>query len=128
NPPAPLTAGFLYSDGALADLNDLLPDGSGWTITEAYGINDAGQIAGAGFNPEGQSHAFVLTPDGGRPRAPEPRAATVRTAVPNSVPAAAPQRQAKDLLFGGQTGGPESLAGVGFLGPATLEEKSLHSS
>jgi probable HAF family extracellular repeat protein len=56
------THGFLY-DGTMTDLNDLLPSGSGWIITAATGINDAGQIVGIGRNPSGQPHAFLMSPD-----------------------------------------------------------------
>src|SRR3954467_7166580 len=31
--------------GAMQDLNDLIPAGSGWELQEAHGINDLGQIA-----------------------------------------------------------------------------------
>jgi probable HAF family extracellular repeat protein len=47
----------------MTDLNDLLPSGTGWTIKDARGINDAGQIVGIGRNPSGQTHAFVMSPD-----------------------------------------------------------------
>jgi probable HAF family extracellular repeat protein len=50
---------FLYSDGEMTDLNDLLPPGSGWTLEEARGINDAGLIVGWGFH-FGQKHAYLL--------------------------------------------------------------------
>ena len=52
---------FLYSGGTLQDLNNLIPSNSGWTLTEATGMNDSGQICGYGFNPSGQSRAFLLT-------------------------------------------------------------------
>jgi probable HAF family extracellular repeat protein len=51
-----------YWDGELHDLNDLIPENSGWTLRDARGINDLGQIVGDGFNPEGQYRAFILTP------------------------------------------------------------------
>jgi probable HAF family extracellular repeat protein len=35
---------------------------SGWTLARASAINDAGQIAGWGKNPDGETHAFLLTP------------------------------------------------------------------
>src|SRR5262249_7052871 len=54
---------FLYRDGAMVDLNDLIPEGSGWMLTDATGINDAGQIVGQGTNPDGQSPAYLLPPD-----------------------------------------------------------------
>jgi probable HAF family extracellular repeat protein len=53
---------FLYINGTMTDLNSLLPTGSGWTLADAHGINDEGQIVGAGINPSGQQHAFLLTP------------------------------------------------------------------
>jgi probable HAF family extracellular repeat protein len=37
------------SANGLRDLNDLLPLSTGWTLTFAYGINDAGQIVGRGY-------------------------------------------------------------------------------
>src|SRR5262249_22287876 len=53
---------FLYSGGVLSDLNSFLSPGSGWHLDGATGINDAGQIIGIGHNPQGQLHAFLLTP------------------------------------------------------------------
>jgi probable HAF family extracellular repeat protein len=53
---------FLWQDGGpMIDLNTLLPAGSGWVLTSANAINDAGQIAGEGIF-EGESRAFLLTP------------------------------------------------------------------
>ena len=43
------------------DLNGLLTGAPGWTLTNAYGINDVGQIVGSG-NYLGQQHAFLLNP------------------------------------------------------------------
>lgn len=53
------TSAFVLLDGALRDLNSLVPDGSGWTLLEAYGINDFGQVVGAGLY-EGERRAFLL--------------------------------------------------------------------
>ena len=56
---------FLYSNGVMQNLNNLIPPNSGWTLTEATGINDSGQICGYGFysgNSSGQYEAFLLTP------------------------------------------------------------------
>ena len=53
---------FLYDGGPMVDLNSLLPPASGWELTGAQGINDAGQIVGAGIH-DGQTHAFLLPPD-----------------------------------------------------------------
>jgi probable HAF family extracellular repeat protein len=55
---------FLYESGILTDLNDLIPTGTGWTLTTALDINDAGQIVGAGsFN--GITSAYLLNPETG---------------------------------------------------------------
>jgi probable HAF family extracellular repeat protein len=58
---APASA-FLYSAGAMVDLNSLIDPASGWTLTSATAINDSGWIVGNGTNSLGQSHAFLLTP------------------------------------------------------------------
>ena len=47
--------------GALTNLNTLIPAGSGWTLEQANGINDRGQIVGAGLH-HGALHAYLLTP------------------------------------------------------------------
>lgn len=52
---------FLYSSGTMYDLNDLVVDGSGWTLETAQDINDSGQIIGSG-TLNNQSHSFLLTP------------------------------------------------------------------
>lgn len=52
---------FMWQNGSLYDLNDLLPSGSGWEITEAMDINDTGQIVGYGYYG-GIQHAFLMTP------------------------------------------------------------------
>lgn len=57
-----LNRAFLYEDGKMIDLNTLLPDGSGWVLEIAYGINDLGQIVGEGSNINGDTRAFLLTP------------------------------------------------------------------
>jgi probable HAF family extracellular repeat protein len=51
----------LWEDGDVKDLNDLIPAGSGWKLTDAYSINERGQIVGSGFK-DGQLRAFLLTP------------------------------------------------------------------
>ena len=52
---------FLYRDGALLDLNLLIPFGAGWELTEAYAVNNRGQIAGSGYW-NGRRMAFLLDP------------------------------------------------------------------
>jgi probable HAF family extracellular repeat protein len=49
--------------GNNVDLNSLINPSSGWTLKYAQGINNNGWIVGLGTNPEGQSRAFLLTPE-----------------------------------------------------------------
>ncbi|HZN65181.1 MAG TPA: hypothetical protein VFB66_07740 [Tepidisphaeraceae bacterium] len=59
--PGPSHA-FLYHFGVMHDLNDLLPEDSGWTLTEARAISLDGSIAGFGIAPDGATRAFLLSP------------------------------------------------------------------
>ncbi|MFM2089580.1 MAG: hypothetical protein RLZZ127_69, partial [Planctomycetota bacterium] len=52
---------FLWSNGAMRDLNSLIPSGLGWTLVDATSINDAGEIVGYGVR-NGQTRAFMLRP------------------------------------------------------------------
>jgi probable HAF family extracellular repeat protein len=51
---------FLYSGGGMMDLNSILSPASGWELSSANAINDAGQIVGFGVH-DGQEHAFLLS-------------------------------------------------------------------
>jgi len=54
---------FVYSNGTLQNLNNLIPAGSGYTIQSATGINDNGQIvADATDTATGQTQALLLNP------------------------------------------------------------------
>ncbi len=53
---------FMYHHGVMTDLNDLLPEDTGWELRYAYGINDYNWIVGYGINPEGLKRAFLLRP------------------------------------------------------------------
>ena len=57
----PHSLGFLWDHGNLYDLNGCLPKSSPYHIQEAFRINNAGQILGAGVF-EDQLHALLLTP------------------------------------------------------------------
>lgn len=61
--PCATPVAWLHDPGAtaLTDLNTLIPSGSGWTLEQANGINDRGQIVGAGLH-NGALHAYLLTP------------------------------------------------------------------
>ena len=52
---------FLYQNGAIYDLNTLIPAGTGWVLESASAINDFGQIAGTG-TLNGVYSAFRLDP------------------------------------------------------------------
>lgn len=57
----PTEHAFIWGGGVMTDLNTLIPENSGWELTTAKCINDAGQIVGWGtYN--GLSRGFVLTP------------------------------------------------------------------
>jgi hypothetical protein len=58
--------GFIYDDGGLLDLNDLLSDDLNWLITEAWDINDRGQIVGRGIF-DGEQRAVLLNPTSAAP-------------------------------------------------------------
>ncbi len=56
---------WIYENGSLTYLNDLIDPASGWDLARVYDINDAGQIVGYGSrgNSSYQSHrAFLLNP------------------------------------------------------------------
>lgn len=59
---APDRRAFLWRPGAgMLDLNLLVPDGSGWVLEAATGINNRGQIAGTGLHNDVR-RGFLLTP------------------------------------------------------------------
>ncbi|MEY9926165.1 putative HAF family extracellular repeat protein [Catenulispora sp. GP43] len=55
---------FVYQNGQAADLNALIPAGSGFTLDTADGIDDDGVIVGTASNASGQTFGFELTPVG----------------------------------------------------------------
>jgi probable HAF family extracellular repeat protein len=52
---------FFYEGGTLADLNSLIPSGSGWELSWAFDINNHGRIVGYGLVND-RFRAFLLTP------------------------------------------------------------------
>ena len=53
---------FLYSGGTMQSLTSLISPSVGWTLQDATGINNEGQICGWGLNPAGETDSFLLTP------------------------------------------------------------------
>jgi probable HAF family extracellular repeat protein len=53
---------FLWERGAIVDLNGFVPAGSGLQLTEAFLINDSGEIAVKGVLADGDTHAVLLIP------------------------------------------------------------------
>lgn len=53
----------LWDDGAMSDLNDLIAPGSGLVLTQAWDINDRGDIVGEALAPDtGGLRSYLLTP------------------------------------------------------------------
>jgi probable HAF family extracellular repeat protein len=60
--PCPSPEAWVWQPGtAMTALNSLIPAGSGWNLQQANGINDRGQIVGAGVH-NGHQRAYLLTP------------------------------------------------------------------
>jgi probable HAF family extracellular repeat protein len=59
------TDAFVFENGVMIDLNTLIA-ASGWILTDAYAINNDGEIVGAGLL-DGVEHAFLLDPLAGLP-------------------------------------------------------------
>jgi probable HAF family extracellular repeat protein len=71
--------GFIYMNGRMIDINDLLIGAPGWTITALYGINSSNQVVGTGIY-NGVEHAVLLT-DPPSPAGPETSPLDVTTAT-----------------------------------------------
>ena len=56
---------FLWQDGRMHDLNQMIPRSTGWVLEEAVAINDRGQIVCNGYargDGNGSKRALLLTP------------------------------------------------------------------
>jgi probable HAF family extracellular repeat protein len=83
-PTGPVRRAFVYADGAMTDLNMLIPANSGYKLTSAVGVNDKGWIAVnsyKGANPF-DVWALMLIPAGSAPSAPGFNPAILVTAFP----------------------------------------------
>ncbi|MBV9102775.1 MAG: hypothetical protein JO060_04240 [Candidatus Eremiobacteraeota bacterium] len=61
-PPPDDNRALIFTSGGPVDLNTLIPPSSGFTLTEAIAINDAGQIVADAKNGSDVPHAVLLTP------------------------------------------------------------------
>ena len=61
-PGASFSHAFLYRDGVMHDLNDLVAKRGIWTVLDAVGINDARQIAAHACTVYGECRAVLLEP------------------------------------------------------------------
>jgi len=52
----------MWDHGQIVDLNAFVPPGSDITLSEAFFVNDDGEIAGVGTISSGDQHTFVLLP------------------------------------------------------------------
>jgi len=60
--------GFLWENGELVDLNQLVTNSTSLTVVEGVFISDRGEIAGDALTPEGNHRGVLLIPcDGGHP-------------------------------------------------------------
>ncbi len=64
---------FLYRDGEMIQLDELMPDGWIADFIGSGAINDAGQITVSGFMPQGTRRALLLTPNTSAVEGPEHR-------------------------------------------------------
>jgi probable HAF family extracellular repeat protein len=58
------THAFLWQDGRMHDLNQMIPSSAGWVLEEAVAINDRGQIVCNGYvrGDRNSNRALLLTP------------------------------------------------------------------
>ncbi len=56
-----LPQAWAWAGGAMTNLNDLIPSNSGWVLSDAFAVNNSGQIAGSGYFL-GQGQPFLLLP------------------------------------------------------------------
>jgi probable HAF family extracellular repeat protein len=61
NRSPPTLSAFIYQNGVITNLDSFINPSSGWTLTNATGINDSGEIVGVGML-DGVQHGFLLTP------------------------------------------------------------------
>jgi probable HAF family extracellular repeat protein len=84
------SSAFLYRDGTMFDVNLLIDRPGEWTVTDAAGINDAGQIAAYACTAFGDCREVRLDPI---PAIPEPQPAALWLAGVTGLSVAAASRR-----------------------------------
>jgi probable HAF family extracellular repeat protein len=56
------SSAFIWLNGVMTDLNTLIPPDSGWVLSSAASVNDAGQITGGGTLNGTPGQGYILTP------------------------------------------------------------------
>jgi probable HAF family extracellular repeat protein len=59
--PCAAPRAWVWQSGTITALDTLIPAGSGWSLQQANGINERGQIVGAGLH-NGHMRGYLLTP------------------------------------------------------------------
>ncbi len=78
--------GYIWQNGVMTDINDLLPADSPLYVIQPLTINESGQIAGlAVVKSTGEAHAFLATPAPGKVKESGPHATHRRMALPENV-------------------------------------------
>ena len=90
---------FIYDHGVMTDLNTEIASGSGWSLTEARGINASGQIVGRG-EINNVRHAFLLNPIATVPPSAVPEPATWAMMLVGFGLAGSAVRRRRDVAFG----------------------------
>ncbi|HQR35346.1 MAG TPA: hypothetical protein PLK30_21580 [Blastocatellia bacterium] len=102
---------FLWQNGAMFDLNMLLPPNSGWILEAASAINEKGQIAGWG-KQQGLTRAFLISRVSATPVSSVSAASYGNTLAAESIGAAFGDQLATTTQISGSVPLPTSLAGT----------------
>jgi probable HAF family extracellular repeat protein len=86
---------FLWRDGVMNDLNELVQADAPLYLLQAFSINDSAEIVGIGATSAGEIHAFLATPLAGDSDSDGVRAAAHRSLSPPFL-----SENARKLVFG----------------------------
>lgn len=102
---------FIWQNGAMFDLNMLLPPDSGWTLEAASAINEKGQIAGWG-KQLGLTRAFLISRVSATPVSSVSAASYANKLAPESIGAVFGDQLATTTQIASSVPLPTSLAGT----------------